>query len=678
MGSPLSVRRISGAAVMRTVLSSLAIVLLTSPGSAQRVPVDLNQVGDGAAKCAEGKAQRAERLLAAPRSLASANIDITYYHLDLDIDLVASNIDGVVRVEGTVIGSPMTVLVLDLASNMVVSSAQLPDATPLAFSQAGDALDITLPGSVSPGGAVEVDVAYSGTPNSGDFGYFVFGTRSGSGRYAWSLSEPYGARQWWPCKDHPSDKADSVRVTVTVPSQYRVGSQGTLVGETVGGGNTTYDWVSDYPISSYLVSVSVAEYVRYQAAYLRPAPLEALYGPLLLPLEDLVYDDTNNSRPAGWAQVWDMIEVFEDWFGPYPFASEKYGHAEVTFGGGMEHQTMSSMGGSSLGLVAHELAHQWFGDKISPRTWPELWLNEGFATFGELVYWEERSSTYPGTYESVLAGRYNSAKNAVGTLVLEDTTSVSNMFAGSRVYSKGAVVLNMLRHVVGDAVFKDILRVYAADPAVAYGVASTADFKRVAETESGLDLSVFFDQWVTSGTGYPSYQLSSLWYPSAGGYTVWARVAQTQELPQSNVSVFEMPLVIAVLTTMGEERFVVQNDQRTQNFELAVSSEPVLVVLDPDEVILRSSTVETAVANERPPAPIAIRSLSPNPARALVTVAFSTPAGADVVMEVFATGSTWSGWIPRRSPRACTSCASPLPWDPRPGSSPSSASSVPR
>jgi len=619
---------------VRILFAFLAFSLLAGPGFAQRPNVDPSNVGDGAAICAEGKAALVERLQRAPGSIASDNIDVTYYHLDLNVDLDAHVIDGVVRIEGIVTGSPMTVLVLDLASNMVVSSVTLPDATPLAFTQSGSALDVGFPSPVSPGGVVAVDVAYSGTPNVSGYGNFKFGSNT-SGKFAWSLSEPYGAHEWWPCKDHPSDKADSVRVTVRVPSQYRVGSQGTLVSEVVDGGYTTYDWVSHYPISSYLVSVSIGEYVRYLNVYTRPASLESLYGPLTMPVEDLVYDDGSSADPAGWLMVGDMMAVFEDWFGPYPFAGEKYGHAEVTFSGGMEHQTMGSLGGSQYSLVSHELAHQWFGDKITMQTWPHLWLNEGFATFAEMIYWQERPALYPGLYESTMAARYNSAKSAVGTLVVEDTTTIANLFSGPRVYAKGAVVLNMLRYVVGDSVFKDILRAYASDPAVSYGVATTADFERVAETESGLDLSTFFAQWVTTGTGYPSYQLASSWYPSGGGYTVWAWVAQTQELPQSNVSVFEMPLVIAVQTTMGEERFVVRNDQRTQAFELAVSAQPLSVALDPDEVILRESTVATGVAAARPPSPLSIRTLSPNPAGGRVTVAFSAPVAADVAIEVF-------------------------------------------
>lgn len=614
----------------RTVLGVLLVVSLicsTAPGAAP--PVE----DDGAALCAESKLALSLRPAREPVSVASTNIDIAYYHLSLTIDFTNNAIAGVVRVEGKVVGSPLSVLTLDLRNNMTVNAVSLAGGGPLAFARPGDALQITFPAPVPVDGAVAVDVTYSGTPIQTGFGSFVFGTRSGD-RYAWSLSEPYGARDWWPCKDHPSDKADSVRVTLTVPSQYRVGSQGLLVSETIVGPDTIYDWKSYYPISNYLVSIAVSEYVRHQGTYTRPAPLAALYGPLSLPLDHLMYDDDTTTLPFGWANVADALEVLEDWFGPYPFANEKYGHSETTFSGGMEHQTMTSLGGSGVGLVVHELGHQWYGDMISPKTWPHLWLNEGFATYSEILYYETRSNVYPGQSEGLLAARYNSAINANGTLVLQDTTSVSNMFASSRVYAKGAAVLHMLRNVIGDVAFKNTMHAYAADPAVQYGVASTADFQRVAEQESGMDLDIFFYQWVTDGFGIPYYLSFSFWQAAVGGgYDVWTTVEQWQTLPYSNIDVFEMPLDIAVQTTGGEERVRVQNDQRHQVFAYHVSGEPISVTIDPDYWILRPLEIQSGV--KKTPSFLTIVTLAPNPANDWLRVAYTLARESRVDVEVF-------------------------------------------
>lgn len=603
------------------------------PVHAAAPPVTQQALGDGARSCADGK-QALQPMLAAPRpaSVASTDIDITYYHLNLTFNLVAGSESGTVRVEGTAL-STLSTLTLDLLNNMTVSNVTRVGGGGVTFSHPGDALQINLATPVSAGNQLAVDITFSGNPISGGFGYFVFGTRAGD-RYAWSLSEPYGARNWWPCKDHPSDKADSVRVTVTVPSQYRVGSQGTLESETINGGMTTYEWVSRYPISNYLVSVSIGEYVRYLGTYTRSPARAGEFGPLAMPLDHLVYDDGSTALPFGWSNVADVLDAFEDWFGPYPFADEKYGHSETTFSGGMEHQTMTSLGGSTVGLVAHELGHQWYGDGISPRSWRHLWLNEGFATYSEILYFQARAATYPGQAEALLSSRYNTALNAVGTLVLEDTASVSNMFDFSRVYAKGATVLNMLRYVVNDDnVFKTIMRDYAGDPAVRYGVATTADFQRVAETVSGLDLNAFFSQWVTTGTGYPFYRSFSTWQPAASGYDVWTTLEQFQTAPWSNVNVFETPIDVAVMTTAGEERFRVTNDQRHQVFHLAVSAEPVSVTIDPDHWILRSDVLTGAA--QATPSLLAITSLTPNPSRNSVTLQFTSGADAAVDIEVF-------------------------------------------
>jgi aminopeptidase N len=610
----------------------LEIPVFTARAAGDEPPPEALSIGRGAVACAEGKSALAAVRLREVSSAASTNLDVTCYHLNLTLPMATNNLSGVVRIEGTVVGSTLSTLVLDLAATMTVTSVKLPDATPLAFTHPGTVLNITLPAPVSVGGTVAVDVAYNGFPSSGGFGYFTFGTHAGD-RFAWSLSEPYGAREWWPCKDHPSDKADSVRVTVTVPSLYRVGSQGILVSETPSGGNTIYDWKSNYPISSYLVSVAIGQYVRYQGTYNRPVPLAALYGPLAMPLDHLVYDDGTSALFSAWGNVGDPISVFEDWFGPYPFAAEKYGHAEVTFGGGMEHQTMGSLGGATVGLVAHELAHQWYGDEISPLTWPHLWLNEGFATYAELIYWQERALTYPGVYQSQFNYYYFHAREASGTLVLEDTTSVNGMFDYRRVYSKGAMVLHMLRNVVGDADFKEILKTYAADPAVEYGVATTTDFKNVAEAVSGLELDTFFSQWVETGTGYPAYAMDSAWQPDGAGYKVWVTVRQTQTMPVSNVNVFEMPMVIAVQTTGGEERSVVQNNQRWQTFELTVANQPTSVAIDPDQAILRDDVIVTGVGAA--PLRTDFVTIFPNPATGSFSLQYVLDEESRVEIDVF-------------------------------------------
>src|SRR5690606_33013280 len=176
---------------------------------------------------------------------------------------------------------------------------------------------------------VAVEVDYEGQPQASGFGAFVFTSRDEQ-PVAWTLSEPYGARAWWPGKDHPSDKADSARVTVTVPEGLRVGSNGRLVAVTEHAGTVTYDWVVRYPIAPYLLSLAVGPYAAFEQTYVRPDSLAATLGPRSLPVLHYRYtSDGTATLPDGWAEVLDALAVFEWWFGPYPFAEEKYGHAEV-------------------------------------------------------------------------------------------------------------------------------------------------------------------------------------------------------------------------------------------------------------------------------------------------------------------------------------------------------------
>ncbi len=571
-------------------------------------------------------------------SAASEAWDATYYHVAVDLDMAAERIAGTTRAEGT-LTAPLAELRLDLLANLTVGAVRDADGAPLAFSRAGDVLVVDLGATRPAGSRVIVEVDYAGQPQASGFGAFAFSSRDGP-PVAWTLSEPYGARAWWPGKDHPSDKADSVRVSVTLPAGLRVGSNGMIESETTAGGRTTVTWVSRYPIAPYLVSLAAGPYAAFTQTYVRPDSLAAGMGALAMPVLHYRYTEGGTaSLPDGWAEVLDALAVFEWWFGPYPFAAEKYGHAQFGWAGGMEHQTMSSMGGTGTGLVAHELAHQWFGDSVTLRTWPHLWLNEGFASYSEVLYFEAFESRHPGQALATLRGDQSNALSAVGTLVVQDTTRVNNLFAGNRVYAKGSAVLHMLRRAIGDDAFRRTLRAYAAE--TAYGTALTDDLRAVAERESGRSLEAFFRQWVTDGTGYPSYALVWSHTPAAGGHDVSVTIRQTQTVGQSNMSVFEMPVVLAVETAAGERRFTVENTARDQTVVLTVDALPLGVAFDPDRDLLRSVTVpvDSGDAATRPPFTFA---LTPNPAAGRVRLdgSLNTATDAFRVTVVDAVGRT--------------------------------------
>jgi hypothetical protein len=224
--------------------------------------------------------------------------------------------------------------------------------------------------------------------------------------------------------------------------------------------------------------------------------------------------------------------------------------------------------------------------------------------------------------------------------VLADTTSVNNMFDGSRVYAKGSMILYMLHHMVGDAVFKDIMKAYAADPAVKYGNAVTADFQRVAEAESGLDLDAFFHQWVTQGTGYPVYTAQSSWTPITGGYRFSVKLVQTQTTPLSNIGAFVMPVEIAVMaqdadSTLEVHRQVVQNTLRSQTFSFDVSmatAPGISVRIDPDRRILRADAI--APIGQTPSMPI-ITSVRPNPTHGALQIEYQLDTNTTLDVNIY-------------------------------------------
>lgn len=520
-------------------------------------------------------------------SAASPGFDATYYDLQLRIELNPNNLVGTVRVRG-IARAPMSQLVLDFESGMHVEGVLDRTGQPLASSHRDNALSISLASAAAAGDTLDVTVYYEGLPVSAGLGGFVFDTLQNGKPAIWSLSEPYSGRTWWPSRDHPNDKADSVDVRIEVPQPLTAASNGLLQQvEDVSGGYRRFTFHHRYPIATYLVSVAVSEYDVDQQTYLRPPALAQDLGSLELPL--IHYSFVGNgafegSHPQfGFKYITDIFPVLERWFGPYPFAKEQYGHAQFTFGGAMEHQTLSSMTSTYQGTMAHELAHQWFGDSVSPESWRHLWLNEGFATFGELAYWAE--SDFPEVHDQVFDIYYKRALQAEGTLVLEDTTDVLEMFSHSRVYSKGWMVLRMLRGIVGEVPFRQILQAFAADPRFSYGNASTADFAALAETISGQSLGYFFEQWVTEGVGFPTY--SATWGKRRAG-SIWD-VEVTLE--QTGDGTFQMPIWIEVQTSSEDQQFLVFNQLDRETFVFSVRGEPTGVSIDPDRWVLRSEEV---------------------------------------------------------------------------------------
>ena len=559
-------------------------------------------------------------------SVASPNFDATYYDLQLRVELNPDKLVGTVRVKG-VARAALTQLVLDFDDAMQVEGVLAPSGSALSSTHQDNALTINLPAAVSPGEDVDVTIHYQGLPISTGLGGFVFDTLTNGKPVIWSLSEPYAARTWWPSRDHPSDKADSVDVSIEVPVPLTAASNGLLTGtETLSGGYRRFSWSHRYPIATYLVSVAIAEYDLDEQTYARPAALAHDLGDLDLPIVHYSFAGNGafeGTHPQyGFKYITDIFPALEGWFGPYPFENEKYGHAQFTFGGAMEHQTLSSMTTNYQGTMAHELAHQWFGDSISPDAWPHLWLNEGFATFGELAYWKE--SDFPEVHDQIFDIYYKRALTAEGTVLVQDTTDVLDMFAHSRVYAKGWMVLRMLRGVLGEFTFRELLKAYAADPRYQYGTATTEEFQALAESVSGQDLGYFFDQWVSAGDGYPTY--SATWGKRPNG-AEWEVEVTLDQATSASTSLFLMPIRFQVETQGGSETFAVFNQLPRETYFFRVSDEPTGIVIDPDRWILRSLDIQVTSNESAAEVPAeSVLALYPNPTTDWLTVESTFPS----------------------------------------------------
>jgi aminopeptidase N len=550
-------------------------------------------------------------MLALQKPASDLNVDALYYKLDLRVTTSPNYLRGIVTARMRSLVAGLASVTLDLNDVMVVDSVKS-GTTKLAYGRQPATLTIALDRTYGPGETVTFDIYYRGEPSSTGFGTFTFSSHAAA-PWIYTLSEPYGAKDWWPCKDHPSDKADSVDVWVTVDSSLKVGSNGKLAGiRPNGDGTHTYQWAERYPISTYLVSMAISNYAEF-TDWWKYSPADSM------PVLNYVLPEHLASAQSNLPRTLDMLRIYSGAFGLYPFVKEKYGHSEFGWGGGMEHQTMTSLTGFSESLVAHELGHQWFGDMITCANWSNIWLNEGFATYCVAVYYEGRYGTL--SYWSYINSQMSSARSAVGSVYVQDTLNLNTLFDNNLVYAKGATVLHMLRHVLGDSVFFRSLKSYAADPRLRFGVATTENLRQACEETSGKLLGYFFDEWIY-GQSFPRYSFSWRAVPdSNGGFRAAIRITQSGT---ANPPFFTMPVDFQITGAGLDTTVVLWNDQADQTFSVHVPVLPSTGVLDPNNWILKTSTLISVgdVAIAPVPDVIVLKQNYPNPFNPNTTIGY--------------------------------------------------------
>jgi hypothetical protein len=389
-----------------------------------------------------------------------------------------------------------------------------------------------------------------------------------------SQAEPYDGRLWWPCKDDPADKADSVDlVYTTAENMFPVGN-GVIVSDINNGdGTRTVTWKSRYPIVTYLVSVAAAEYNYRERSF--------TYGGKTMPFGSWWYGMPAANMANHELAALEGLQVYSDLFIPYPFIKEKYGMAEYEWGGAMEHQTVTSMGFYGTDVVVHELMHQWFGDKVTCASFEDIWLNEGWATYGEALFYEAR-----GGLEALKANMATTTYYGPGTIFVHDPENNPNLiFSGSLSYNKGSWVVHMLRGVMGDDKFFPAVRKYlGGEDLSTYRSVTTDEFKGFMEAEYGSSLDWFFQEWIY-GEYYPTYQLDWDATENSGSYDLTLNIEQ---LYQGQRQLFTMPVPVYIRFANGmDTTFTVWNDQAVQQYQYSFPSKPDFVQIDPDNWILK-------------------------------------------------------------------------------------------
>jgi aminopeptidase N len=513
--------------------------------------------------------------------------DVKYVKLDISMTNVATTLGGNVITVAKVDAPTLSSYVFELEPPLVIDSVKI-DGVLSTVTSAGDVHTVPFATPLTAGTMFTAQVFYHGTPVSGTnfSARGINALRSPSwGNWAtFTLSESYRAREWWPCKQALRDKIDSSDIWITVDDSLKAGSNGLLQAVTpVAPGRVRYEWKERYPIDYYLISAAVGRYVDYSYYMHFDGSTDSML------IQNYVYD--NPATLPNFKNIIDstdeQINFFSSIYGRYPFWKEKYGHAMGPLSGGMEHQTMSTMGFFQGWLVAHELGHQWWGDNVTCATWSDIVMNEGFASYSEYLYYDH---FYSHTYAlNDMNGRHDNVMSELdGSIYVDDTTSEPRIFDSRLTYDKGACMIHLLRQVINnDTYFFDILRGW--NSAMKDSVGTTMEFKElvktmVGTTVNGINIDTFFQQWFY-GEGFPAY--TAKWNKIGNDVIIDLRQATTKP---ASVSLFKVPLELRLRSAAGDTVVRVLNDQASHLFHFNWSKNMTGMTIDPNYWLIDSVT----------------------------------------------------------------------------------------
>lgn len=543
--------------------------------------------------------------------------DVKFYGLDVKVDNRTDEIHGNATILVEAKRNSLATLVVELYNALQVDSI-LVDGTRVGFTHAGDELYIELSTPSVSGALVSALICYGGQTGEG----MVLETDEEWGvPVTYTSSEPFYSKDWFPCKQNLTDKADSVHVFITTDYGLMGVSNGILTGTTYfPNGKVRYEWKSNYPIDFYLISIAVADYIEYNVE----AHPNGASSPIFI--QNFLYDtpgclDTYREQIDVTVPI---MELFCDLFGPYPFREEKYGHYLWPRGGGMEHQTMTGMGNFEFYLIAHELGHSWFGNYVTCATWQDIWINEGFATFAGYLATEYLGPEYAyGEREFRFDKALLEPQGSV-YVPAEDADNAARIFSSNLSYNKGMALLYMIRFELQDdevlfLTLRNFISRYAND------VATGMEFKEVLEETSGMDFTDFFNQWYF-GEGYPIYDVT--WSQAGGTLTFHS----TQSTSSTRTPLFKMDMEYRIIHSAGDTIVRVFQGANEETYQFNIPYDVTGIEVDPFNQVLdgeNGAKKDSWVDDDDP-----VFSIVPNPSNGDFFFSLKTREGDEVVDEV--------------------------------------------
>lgn len=541
------------------------------------------------------------------QNFAAAETNILYQEMRIEIDPAVNRVDGVITYIFSSQIDQLNRLVLDYADGLQVHYIRRKDID-LSYAYSDNLINIDLGKELLLGQQDTIVVSFTAEDR--------LRQEVHAGSPVISTDLDLGSL-WYPGKRDLVDKIDSLDIYITTPPDQYVASNGTLVSLTEETDRWIHHWQHRYPIATtYLLNLVITNYTIVEDSV-------QLQDGSMLPLLHYLYPETLSSIVPEVEVTPDVMQFFESRFGPYPFRNEKYGHAQYSAGGALEVQTMSFMGFFNLDVIAHEMAHQWFGNMVTFGSWSDIWLSEGMAEYLSGLAIEALN---PSAWSSFKNAKINSITSLPdGSVFVEDTNDLNVIFNGRLTYNKGFYVAHMLRWIVGDSLFFEACRNFLHDPDHQHGFARTLDFQNHIEAVSGVDLDEFFADWYY-GEGYPSYTLT--WEQKQDSVIVV--VDQTQSDP--SVSFFEMPIPVAAYRFGVVADTVFNHTYDHQRFAMYVGTNTISqLIFDLDKWILSRFNMilkgTTGTGEDSKANPILIY---PNPASQFIDI---TNAGSINVIE---------------------------------------------